>query len=321
MNTSSSGGIKKFRSNAGFSLVELSIVLVIVSIIAYSVSAVVAVQAEKGKIDATKAKLDRIESALALYQNTNGGLPCPARGNVLLGATGAGDLTFGTEVTPHGANAGNVCDDAGNIIENDISGGANTSSIYRGVVPVRTLNLPDDYMFDGWGRRITYVVDSSCVKLNPVGTWAWSDTDSMTNLCADGTPDSSGATTTAPATDIVVCNTSTTGCQDTGNTSIRTTDAAYVLISHGKNGVGAWPKNVTGSRVGYNTVTGAESENADIQSNGTSNGTVITNATDCDTPNSVDVCFCDGPMNIGNTNSYFDDLVRWKTANQIVVSN
>lgn len=43
------------------------------------------------------------------------------------------------------------------------SSGATTltfTSVVAGVVPTRTLGLPDDYMFDGYGRRISYMVDT-----------------------------------------------------------------------------------------------------------------------------------------------------------------
>jgi type II secretory pathway pseudopilin PulG len=39
------------------------------------------------------------------------------------------------------------------------SGTLTFTSVAAGVVPTKTLGLPDDYMFDGYGRRISYMVD------------------------------------------------------------------------------------------------------------------------------------------------------------------
>lgn len=180
------------RSKKGFTLIELSVVLVIVGIMVYGATSMFAMTAAKARIDATNNTLDAIERALRLHYQTAGRLPCVAVGNLPLG-----NASFGVE---------------------NCTGTA-------GVVPTRTLNLPDSYMFDGWGNRISYVVDTDC------------DTAWVSETCA---------------ANITI--------QDNSGADNRTTTAAYALISYGKNGLGAFNRN--GGSNGAATVA-AELENTD----------------------------------------------------------
>ncbi len=86
------------------------------------------------------------------------------------------------------------------------------NTVVGGMVPTKTLRLPDEYGIDGWGRRIMYVVD---VNVTANEAFAYMPvTDSSTNR-------------------ITVNNASGTA---------RITSAAYLLISYGKNGHGAYPR-------------------------------------------------------------------------------
>ena len=88
------------------------------------------------------------------------------------------------------------------------------------MVPTRALELPDDYAINGWGRRIIYAVDNRFTGTNaftvtvPIGT-----TTSFLEIAAA-----------------------------TGGT-IKTTMAAYVLMSTGPNGHGGWPRNFSGASI------------------------------------------------------------------------
>lgn len=98
-----------------------------------------------------------------------------------------------------------------------------------GIVPVRTLGLPPEYAYDAWGRRISYQLTSNLRH-----------TDNWLNQSVDG--------------DIDVHKLDGSVLTDT------TGGAAYVLISHGRNGYYAYLAD--GSRLsipgGY---TGADIDN------------------------------------------------------------
>jgi prepilin-type N-terminal cleavage/methylation domain-containing protein len=228
-------------SNKGFSLVELSIVIVIVGIMLAAALKMGSASMNSAKITDTERKLAVIQSALQLYYETNGKLPCPAKSDDALT-----DATFGVEdcVTP------------------TISGGG----VLGGVVPSRTLNVPDSYMFDGWGNRISYFIHDGS---NTTGLW----TD---------TPLTPGAYCT---TDLKI--------NDAAGNQVSSTPI-YVLISHGKDGEGAY--NRGGTRKA-NVGGKAQSTNAAATNN--------ISATDT---------YVDAPINDGNvTANYFDDIVRWQT--------
>lgn len=103
-------------------------------------------------------------------------------------------------------------------------------------MPVTTLGLPNDFMYDGWGNHIQYAV-----RMN------------MTAL--------SVFTLTLPPS---VCGTITI---DDANGAARSTGAIYALISHGPNGHGAYSKN--GKIISTGSVNANESTNCHCNSSGT----------------------------------------------------
>ncbi len=185
---------------SGFSLYEMAIVVVIMSILIGSVYALVPVQTDLQNIDLTKTKLDRIQGAIDAYVNQHGFLPCPAVRNAAVAST-----TFGisTDCTLAAPPAGTT------------ESGAGDDTIRHGVVPTRTLNLPDELMFDAWNNRFSYTVIKKFA----------------TTL--------SDFTTSAPTNAAIIM-------EDVNSNQINNAPIAYVLISHGKHWDGA---------VNYNGVT------------------------------------------------------------------
>ena len=115
------------RRCAGFTLTEMAVVLVIVSLLmGYFLVGGVAFM-ETQNIKKTEAKLSTIEVALAGYVAINGRLPCPANGQI----------TTGTE---------------------DGGVGGCTANQQYGVVPWITLGLSENDVLDAWHRRISYRV-------------------------------------------------------------------------------------------------------------------------------------------------------------------
>lgn len=122
---------------AAFSLVELSVVMAIVSIIAVLGLESMAAYMGRTAYDTTQKRLEVIREALAKHRYVYGYLPCPANH-----AVGPSDTTFGKEI-----RSGTAC-----------SSSSITADIHYGYVPVRDLQLPIAYMKDGYGSYLRYVV-------------------------------------------------------------------------------------------------------------------------------------------------------------------
>lgn len=151
------------------------------------------------------------------------------------------------------------------------SGTLTFTSLAAGVVPTKTLGLPDEYMFDGYGRRMMYMVDIRA-------------TDKTT--CRNMT-----TTKTKGAIEIITAR---------GAISIFTDDnVMWSLISYGTNGYGAFPMQGSSiaNRVNSGSTTGDEMYNAFIDIN-TSN---------FDTAFSQYLIRKEPTLTSGN--SYFDDIV------------
>lgn len=129
----------------GFTLIELAIVMIILAIV-YGVSIEIGMsQIETAKATQTRLKLDRIEEALLAYRTTERRLPCP------------GDLALLDTDSGFGVSAGNP----GQCTGDSVQATHFTAGVVavEGAVPYATLGLPQEFMFDGWGRRLIYAVD------------------------------------------------------------------------------------------------------------------------------------------------------------------
>ena len=120
----------------GFSLVELSVVLVILALIGGVFTSMFMGLYDGRRPTTTRNKLAAIDAALVSFAAVNKRLPCPADG-----AGVAGTEVFGTQDQP--------C--------------VNPS---RGVVPWVTLGLTATDIEDAWGTRITYRVNPYLARNN-----------------------------------------------------------------------------------------------------------------------------------------------------------
>ncbi len=105
------------------------------------------------------------------------------------------------------------------------------TSMVAGVVPTRTLGLPDDYMFDGYGRRIGYAVDTRAT-----------DSGTCRNMAVTKTPGSLQIMDAAAGNNI--------------------DNVMWALISYGKDGYGAFP--MQGSSIANRINSGATSDDEEI---------------------------------------------------------
>lgn len=132
----------------GFSLVEMSIVLLIMATVLSSLLPTITEGTKIKASETTIKHLEAIESALKAYYMSNVALPCPAPINAAVNTSG-----FGVEDSGANCQAGAAATRYG-VAGNVVGGG----------VPTKTLGLADEYAFDGWGRRIAYHVDHQATE-------------------------------------------------------------------------------------------------------------------------------------------------------------
>ena len=200
---------------AGFTLAEMAIVLVVVGLLLTSVLSTVSTQFEARNIGETQSRLNQIKEALTGFAQANGRLPCPADGTLVTGATGAG-LEEVVDTTS------NTCKSAAN---------------YR-VLPWATLGLVET---DVWGRRFSYWVNQS-----------FADSYAQTVIDAATGSWRCGATIPSPTpvspTSFALCaqGTLTVRTKTPANkTGTDVSNVPVVIISHGKNGYGAYTSGGT----------------------------------------------------------------------------
>ena len=205
------------RAAAGFSLIELAVVIAIIGLLLGSLMVPLQSQVESRKIADTQKILDNAREALIGFAAANGYFPCPADyGLVSAGAEAAHTVSTG------------VCLSSG---AGRVDGGA-TSGVYSGYLPAATLGFaPVDangYAVDAWGgtkNRIRYAVSSTTV--NSI-TFPFTRTNGMSNALMSNI---------LSANLLSVCNTAT-GSSNTACASAATTltsNAITVIWSLGAN--------------------------------------------------------------------------------------
>ncbi len=126
-------GVSLHRLQPGFSLVELAIVMLIISILMAGVLVPLSIQMDVRKGGETRKTIEEAREALVGFAMANGRLPCPASS-------------------------------ASNGVEAPSGGGACTAPL-AGFVPAVTLSLtPTDaqgYLLDGWNNRVRYAVTTA----------------------------------------------------------------------------------------------------------------------------------------------------------------
>jgi len=231
------------KSNSGFTLIEIAMVLFIIVLLLAGLVPTITSQMEQQRANETRKKMSEIKEALIGYALRTGTLPCPARENI---ATGQ-------------ANAG-VAINCANTLANP----------QYGVVPWVTLGTSET---DGWGNRFTYRVtydftDSVASNTNGGCTPSPAPTQATFGLCSNGNMTIKSASTFATPPGVNIA-----------------TSIPAVIISHGKNGAGAY--TMEGKQVPTNS-------NLDESENNSGHST--------------DTNYVSRPQTTS-----FDDLVEWIT--------
>jgi len=160
---------QRLAGSAGFSLVELSIVLVVVALMLSSLLYTLSAQTEQRNFEDTRRRLEQARELVLAFAIVNGRLPCPARS----APTAAPVTVAGDEVwdPATGRCRGDGVDDN--------YGGAlvGPPAITLGLLPARAIGVTQvdaaGFAIDAWGNRIRYAV-SGAVPVNsgppPPGT-------------------------------------------------------------------------------------------------------------------------------------------------------
>lgn len=276
----------------GFTLLELSIVLTIIAVILGGGLAIWIGALQANQVNATVDRMNRIEQALLGYTVANGRIPCPSDLTLTPTTATTGTYYNTTAGADYGLEAGSDAKSAigtgtGVCSGTNMTPQANftsASGAAEGGVPTRALRLPDDYMYDAWGHRFRYAVDPTYTKTSsPLPVKA------TCNL------------TPTPNTSAITVN------DASGITGARTTTAAYVLLSHGANGHGAYTSN--GVVASSGSTSADELTNCHCTSAGVYTGTY--------TPTYVEKVPQYDSGQAGNPLYYFDDLVTFKDAWQM----
>ena len=157
--------LKNFSTTKkAYTLVELSIVLVIISIFLSSGLNIFTNNIVQTKTVNTKEKLNIIYKSLAEYLMINKRLPCPIKLDIAKDT----DANYGAVTTTPINNC------------SSISSGSGNNQIIIGALPNRDLGLTNDMAEDDFGNKILYVVDNRLIT-NFVAT-SLTDGDGAINI-------------------------------------------------------------------------------------------------------------------------------------------
>ncbi|HTS85829.1 MAG TPA: type II secretion system protein, partial [Usitatibacter sp.] len=224
------------RKPRGFTLIEIVVVLAIVSLLlAMATFATRAITIQQ-RISTTATRLATVDAALVQFVMVQKRLPCPANGTLP-----SSDPNAGSEDPASRTDAAGC-----------------TTNQQNGVVPWKAIGLSENDATDGWLRRITYRVDATLAGAgamdmsgcDPAGTGTTSGGTLRLCLttCTAGIVATSPTSCTAPLSflqgdgtpkGLTVQTLAGTKVMDPSATPTPT-GAAYVLISHGESGGGAY---------------------------------------------------------------------------------
>lgn len=202
---------KAQRKNRGFTLIEMSIVLLIVGLVIVITYPALRVTRQSYQIATTQEHLQSLMRATAAFVQSNGCLPCPTKATASTAAFGRvrGDTTA------------SLC---------------GTCSQEEGLVPFVSLGVPASMAKDGWGRWITMRVDRALTTVTGIVP--------PTAPCTTNTPPCVQGQSRQGLCAASLANSTTYATVNTvGGTGQK---AAVVFVSHGANGFGAYGRDLIG---------------------------------------------------------------------------
>ncbi len=215
----------------------MAVVLVIASVAAVMVFKASGAMLGNEKRKTVRITLDTVDTALANFVAAHKRLPCPAVGSIASGAVNAGV----EQLLPAGT--------------------CNPVTQQTGVVPWVTLGLSETDASDPWDGRLSYRVDPVLAGSAPLTLLMNMSNCDPSSIGAVG-PAASCMTPVLPCTGTAGCTSpanflagkgldvwdgrnAAAGFAARQNNRITGSGAAYVLISHGPNGIGAYNSHGT----------------------------------------------------------------------------
>lgn len=278
-------------SEKGFSLIELAIVMIIISLLTLPLLQRYKIYTEQEKIDNTTIALNNLNSALGEFYVEHGYYPCPADRSIPLGEPHAGeaqcgDNSYAVPAVPDDPNkfaalGPNSCSSGKGICS--VTG--NPGKVYTGGIPYVTLDIPYTQMIDGDKNPISYSVTAAFADHTQANDTARIGSVSMKT---DTINPATGAVSTTPTDNIY-----------------------YMLVSYGENGAGSF--NLQGIQNPCPTGT-LETENCNLDATFLDRGTIRSYADNADyyddrispvayAPTSIWALSMDTPGAIYNTNA------------------
>ena len=210
-------------SNAGFTLVEMAIVMVIIGLVMLTVFPALNAVRTANERSLTQNNLHSLMLATAAYVQASGCLPCPASAGVV------------------GVNFGKVG------TTNNVACGACSGTAAEGIPPFASLGIPSTTAHDGWGHWITMRVDTALTSIPTSATsvfvppWAPCNATDVTNgFCTSAqlTYADKGICKVATATSS--SSISGIGISNGTNGATISQYAAVIFVSHGSTGYGSY---------------------------------------------------------------------------------
>lgn len=189
--------LSKAKYSKAFSLIELSVVITVIAIVISSFLATMSAEKKLERTTQTYNKIIIIYDRIKLFIAQEGRLPCPADPELL---DGIEDCTTSKQT---------MCS------ETDCTHNTTTTGIYQGSIPVKTLGLDDEFIYDEFGYQFSYIVpvrDSNTLD-NIFSSWGNNDEKDAIEL------------------------------KNIVNDS-KKKESSLIIISHGENGNGAFYKGV-----------------------------------------------------------------------------
>lgn len=234
---------KKSQFGKGFSLIELSVIISVaaaaaVGFLAWTQPANIT---DAGKAIETSKKIEKIAEAMETFRVEQGRLPCPA--DPYMRSDNTRNTAGGTDyyINDYGEED---LDNLNTTINGKTTYGVDCPNT-QGAVPVHALGLGNEYMEDAWNRRFTYQISNT--------------------LCTSDAGTESGISTTL--SEKVGCTkfdyvdgVGSIKVTSSGGATTLTDKAAYVIVSHGARGDGAF---LPGGTKLANSANADELENSD----------------------------------------------------------
>jgi hypothetical protein len=200
----------KHKIKSAYTIVELSIAILVISILMSGVFSIATGSLVANKNSITSQKLNLIYNSIGTFVVINKRLPCPASLNKSIIDDAA---SYGEEA----------------IVSGDCSGSGvytnNTGNIVFGGVPIKALNLDSSYAVDEFGNKLNYIIDKRFAK------------NYIASLPVDISTSLSFGTTSA--TNIITVR----EVNESDTLIDITADAIMLIISSGANGFGAFGTN------------------------------------------------------------------------------